>query len=196
MDHEVYQLNRAPRMVPCGPEIEEEICQEIFDSLKDDLQHMQDPAQPEEPGQGSASTSRLDPWSQFQWRMQMTPDHFWSRWQESCEEALRVAWDTHHQVLVAVALLEGHIKRLSCSGSHGQMGSCQHSHSRGCSRSHGRHPLAGNKEQIPSAADCTGDSVKGWAPSPSPARLSRQVTFKEHSMGGHLSVGGSLLNPD
>ena len=42
-------------------------------------------------------------------------DHFWNRQQKSCEEAFRVAEDTHHWVLVAATLLEGHIKRLGHS---------------------------------------------------------------------------------
>ena len=49
----------------------------------------------------------------------MTSNHFRNRWQESHEEALRVAQDAHCQVLVAAAQLEGHIERLGCSISHG-----------------------------------------------------------------------------
>ena len=121
--------------------------------------------------------------------MQATHDYFQSRWQEPCEEAMRVAQDAHHQVLVAATLLEGHIERTGCSfscgwsNSQGQSSSHQCSHSRRCTMSFRRCPPAGQQEQVPSAADNTGDSGKRQAPSPSPAKLRRQVTFKEHSSG-------------
>ena len=92
-------------MVPCDPEMEEEIHQEILDSLKEHLWHKWGPTQPEELGQGSASASRSDPQSKFHRRIQVTSDHLWNRWQESHEEVLRVAWDAHCQALVAAALL-------------------------------------------------------------------------------------------
>ena len=57
--------------------------------------------------------------AEFHARAQDMYDHFWNRLQESCKEALRVAPDAHHQVLVADALPEGHIKRLGHSVSHG-----------------------------------------------------------------------------
>ena len=65
----------------------------------------------------------------------------------------------------------------------------QHSHSAGCSRRHRRHPPVGDKEQVPSVAGHAGDSVKRWAPSPSPARLRRWVTFEEHGTGGTPQYG-------
>ena len=37
--HEVYQLRRGPRAVPCDPEMEEEIHPEILESLKECLWH-------------------------------------------------------------------------------------------------------------------------------------------------------------
>ena len=99
--------------------------------------------------------------------MQETYDHFQSGWQESCEEALRVARNAHHQVLVAAALLEGPIKRLSHpishdqSGSHGQLDSCQHSHSRRCTRRYSSHPPVSKQEQIPSVVDPLGTLQRG-----------------------------------
>ena len=54
---------------------------------------------------------------EFHARVQDMYDHFWNRQQESCEEALKVAQDDHHQVLAAAALLEGNIKRLAHSVS-------------------------------------------------------------------------------
>ena len=114
-------------------------------------------------------------------------DHFQNRWQESCEEALRVAWDAHHQVLAAATLLEGHIKKLGHSVSYGWsssqhwLGSHWHLGSRGCIRSHRRHPPADQEEQVPSVADHTEDPAKWWAPSLSPVRLRRWVAFEESS---------------
>ena len=119
---DVYQLKRAPRVVPCDLETEEEVCREILDSLKECLWHRWGSALPEEePRQGlsGAKTHRTTAQVVFHARPQDKYDHFWNRWQESHEEALRLAQDAHHQVLVATALLEGHIKRLGHSISHG-----------------------------------------------------------------------------
>ena len=177
-------------MVPCDPETEEEICWEILDSLKECLQHRWGSALPEEePRQSliSKRTCRTTAQAEFHGRAQDTYDNFQNRWQESCEKALRVAQDAHHQALVAAALLKGHIKRLGHSVSHGwsssqhPSGSCQHSCSRGCTRSCKRCPLASEQGQVPSVADHTVDPAKKWAPSPSPLRLRRQVTFEESS---------------
>ena len=91
-----------------------------------------------------------------------------------------------HQALVAATLLEGHIKRLSCSitngwsGSHGQLGSHQHSHSRIHMRSCRRCPSVSQQEQIPSAVGHTRDSAKRWAPFLSPVGSRRWVTFEQH----------------
>ena len=176
------------------PETEKEVCQEILNSLKEHLQHRWDPTQLEEPGWSSASASRSDPQSKFQLRTQVTSNHFRNRWQESCKENLRLASDAHCQALVATTLLGGHIERLNHSVSHGWSGNCgwlgshQHSHSGGWSRSCRRHPLAGDKEQVPSVAGHTGDSVKRWVPSPSPDRLRRWVTFGEHGTEWDTSV--------
>ena len=124
---------------------------------------------------------------EFHARVQDMYNHFWNRWQESCEEALRVAWDAHCWALVAATLLEGHIERLGHSISHGQsssqhqLGSYWHLGSRGHTRSCRRCLPAGQEEQVPSAADCTGDPAKRWAPSPSPVILRRWVAFEESS---------------
>ena len=75
---EVYKLMRAPETIPGDPREVEEVHQEILYSLKECLWHRKGPTQPEEPEQESAIMSRLDPWSDFQQRMQLTYDHFWS----------------------------------------------------------------------------------------------------------------------
>ena len=61
--------------------------------------------------------------AEFHARVQDMYDQFQNRWQESCEQALRVAWDAHCWVLAAATLLEGHTERLGCSVSHGQSSS-------------------------------------------------------------------------
>ena len=199
--HEVYQLKRAPRTVQGDLEATEETHQEILASLKEHFQCRQCPTQPEEQEQGLAGTSRSDPWSDFHQRMQVTYDHFQSRQQESCKEALRVVRNAHHQALAAAALLDGHIKTLShsisCgwSGSHGQLGSHWHSCSRRCTRSHRRCLPVNQQEQIPSVVGCPGDSAKRWAPSPSPVRSRRQVIFKESGTGESASVWESPPQP-
>ena len=47
--------------------------------------------------------------------MQATYDQFQNMWWDSCENALVVAQDAHHQVLAAATMLEGHNERLSHS---------------------------------------------------------------------------------
>ena len=83
---EVYKLKRARRSIPGDPREAEEVHQEILYLLKECLWHRQGSTQPEEPEQESAGRSRPDQWSNFQQRMQVTYDNFWSRWQESSEK--------------------------------------------------------------------------------------------------------------
>ena len=124
----------------------------------------------------------------------MTYDHFWSWWQESCEEALRVARGAHCQLLVAATLLEGHIKRLSCSiscgwsSSHWQLGRHQHPHHRRCMRSQRRCLSVSQQEQIP---QWQATPAKRWAPSLNPVRPQRWDIFKEHSTEGVPQCGRS-----
>ena len=62
----------------------------------------------------------------------MTYDHFRDLKEGSCKQAIAMAWDAHRQALVAMALLEDKIERLSHSVSHGhwqsgsQKQSCSH----------------------------------------------------------------------
>ena len=194
--NEVYQLKRAPRMVPCDPEMEKEIYQQSLDLLKECLQHRWGPAQSKEPRWGPISTRapRIPAQVDFHAKTQDAYDLFQNRHHESCKKALRVAWDAHHQVLAAANPLDGHIERLSCSvscrwsGSHGWSGSHQCLHSGGHSKSCRRCPQMGQQEQVPLVVGCIGDSADRQTLLPSPARLGRQVTFVEHSTGGDTSV--------
>ena len=117
--------------------------------------------------------------------MQVTCDHFSSFWawqQQSKEEALRMARETHCWVLAAAEMLEWHIKWLNCSvshgwhQSHGHSNSCQHSgsiwhsRSRRCSSCRGQTALP---------ADCLENPGRRWAALPSPVRPKRLVTFKD-----------------
>ena len=81
----------------------------ILDSVREHLQHRQECTQPEEKWDPT-STSRLNPHMEF-WARTHTPYQLIEP--DLCEEAMLVVWDVHHQVLVAVAILEDHIKRLS-----------------------------------------------------------------------------------
>ena len=117
--NKVYQLKRAPGMNPCNVEMAENICQEILDSIKEQLCCRWDHARPkEEPGQISTSTSRPDPLSEFQQMVCATYNHFRDLKEGSCKQALAVAWDAHRQALAAAALLKDKIERLSHSISH------------------------------------------------------------------------------
>ena len=199
--HEVYQQKRTPGMVLCNPEMEEEVHWEIIDLLKECLWHRQGPSLlEEEPKQSpiGTRTPRTPAQAEFHSWTQETYCWFQNKWQESCQEALRVARDAYHQVLVAAALLEGHIKRLGCSISHGQSisqwqsGTQQHLQSGGHSKSLRRCPQNGHPEQVPSVAGHTGDSTKRWGSLTQPC----QAPKVSHLQRGHLSVRGSLLDPD
>ena len=75
--NDMYQLWRSPSKSPCNAEMEESICQEILDSVRECLQHRQDQAQPEErPRWSPASTSKPDPQVEFWDKMHATYDHF------------------------------------------------------------------------------------------------------------------------
>ena len=69
------------------------------------------------------------------------------------------------------------------SANSGQFGIHWHLHSGGCSRSHGRHLLAGDKEQVPSVAGHTGDSAKRQAPLPSPPGSEGESPSKSTAWG-------------
>ena len=111
--------------MPCFEEMVEEICKEILEMLKEHLWHRQGPTQLEEELRQRSMdtrTSRTPAQAEFHDHTQATYDHFAhfrDRHQESQEEAIRVARDAHHWALVAAALLEGHIERLSHSISQG-----------------------------------------------------------------------------
>ena len=86
-------------------------------------------------------------------------------------------WDAHQQVLVAVALLEDRIERLSHSVTY------DHQHSGSCRQSGShrhRSQLAGHPLQVLQAASHHGGSVR-QAKSPSPCRLRWLVTFTKPS---------------
>ena len=162
----------------------------ILDSVKECLWHRWDSTQLEEESRQSPTstmTPRMPAQAEFHAWTQATYDHYQNMWQDSFEDALAVTWDTHCQALVAAAMLESHIERLSCSvtlgqpSDHGQLGSCWCLHSQECLRSGREHLLAGQQEQVPSLLAHTGDSSERQAPSPSPTRPRRHVTFEEFS---------------
>ena len=116
--HQVYQLKRNPGEVPCSHDTAQEIHIEILEMLKEHLQHRWGPTLLEEE-QRQATTSirntRTPAQAEFHARAQVTYDDLRNRHHDTCQEALAVVWDAHHQALVAAVLLEGHIERLSCS---------------------------------------------------------------------------------
>ena len=122
--HQVYQLKRNPREVPCSEDTMEETCLEILEMLKECLWHRWGPTQPER--ELRKRTSRMPAQAEFQNQAHVAYDHFhqfWNRQQESQKETLWVARDAHCWVLATAAILEGHIQQLSQSVSHGQHGS-------------------------------------------------------------------------
>ena len=128
---DVYQLQWLPGKMPCNVETEEQLCQEILDSVKECLWHKWDPTLQEEL-RCPTSTLRHDP--QADYSTQTHANYGWLKdmtW-GSCQEALAVVRDAHSQVLVAVALLEDKIERLRCSVSCGHWQSGSHRHSGSC----------------------------------------------------------------
>ena len=131
---DVYQLRKLPGRMLCDEEMEAHIHQEILDSVKECLWCKQLSTQPaEELRQSPASIPRINPQAYFQARNCTTYNRFMDvRW-DSCEEVLAIARDAHQRTLVAMALLEDKIERISCSlshshwysGSHRCLGSCQ-----------------------------------------------------------------------
>ena len=166
--HQVYQLKRNPGEVPCSHDMSQEIHIEILEMLKEGFQHRWGPALLEEEWRQATTNirnTRTLVQAEFRARVQVTYDDLRNRHHDTCQEALAVMWDAHHQALAEAVLLEGHIERLSCSISHGHSGShicsgsCWQSWSQGLSRSHTKHPLASPQAHIPPAEGHTGDAV-------------------------------------
>ena len=102
---DVYQLHRLPGWGRCEEATEEQLCQEVLDSIKEHLRVKQPPAQPEKQWmQLLANAHRPDPCMAFA-AMNC----------ETYEEMMALARDTQQWALVAVAILEEQIERISCS---------------------------------------------------------------------------------
>ena len=90
-----------------------------------------------------------------------------------------VARDNHQWTLVAAALLEDKIERMSCSLS------CSHQCSRNCrclgSHRWKRSQTVDYQTKVPQAMSHDGDPAKRWAQSPSPSQLRQWVTFTHSS---------------
>ena len=102
--------------MPYDEEMEELLCQEILDSVKEHLQCRWVPTLPEEElSWHSASTPRHDPQSNHSTRNCAIYCRFRNMKRDSCKETLAVVRDAHWQALVAMALWEDKIERLSHS---------------------------------------------------------------------------------
>ena len=82
--HQVYQLRKKPREVPCSQDTAEETHIEILKMLKEHLWHKWGPTQPEEPRQRSMGTrtTKMPAQAEFHTQTQATYDqfgHFWDR---------------------------------------------------------------------------------------------------------------------
>ena len=186
--HQVYQLRRKPREVPCSWDMAEETHIENLEMLREHLWHKWDPTQPEKPRWRSTGTrtTRTPAQVKFHTQMQATCDHFghlWDRQQEFQEEALRVARYTNCQVLATATMLEGHIEQPSCYISHGWHSSQGQSGSHWQSRSGGhlksRRYRRSHRGQTHLPVACPEQLVRRQVPLPSPAWLRRRVTFDE-----------------
>ena len=119
---DVYHLQRSLGKLPCDEEMEEHLHQEILDSIKEHLWHKWVPALPgEELSWHPAGTPRHNPQANYSTRNCATYDRFNDMKWCSCEEALAVVRDNQQQALVAAALLEDKIEKLSCSLSQSPM---------------------------------------------------------------------------
>ena len=107
--------------------------------------------------------------------------------EDSFDYALSQAREAHQQVLVATALLEGKIKRLSQSVSRKRLTCHQHSHSHGHSRRQSMGCLrrctmtlaGGDPSGVPSAMFCHEDHQGRLIQCPSPTQPRRWITFQE-----------------
>ena len=110
---------------------------------------------------GLTSTLRSDHQAELSHRMQARVDDLRNHREDSCDYALTKAREAHQWVLVATALLEGKIKRLSQSVSWKRLTSSWHS----CSHDHSRRWSRGCPRR------CTKTSA-GWDPSGVPSAMS------------------------
>ena len=171
--NDVYQLWRSPQKSPFEAKMEESVCQEILNSIKECLWHRQESDQPQgRLGQSPASASRPDLWAKFQDSVCAMYDHF---------------RDLKEGALVAATLLEDKIERLSLdcwwSGSHRQSGSDWY-----------RSQSAGHPLQVPQVASHHGGSVR-LAELPSPSRSRQWVTFAELSLDSSPERDAGLGEP-
>ena len=178
----VFQLRRLLGRMLCNKEMQAHIFQEILESVKECLWCKQLSALLGlELRWSPASVPRLDLQADFQARNCAACDRFMDVSWDSCEEALAAARDAHQRVLVAVALLEDKIEKMSHSLSH----SCWCSRSCRCSGSHQwrRSQPAYHWTKVLQAASHHGDPARKWDQSPSPSQLRQWVAFTSSSSG-------------
>ena len=165
---DMYQLWRSPGELPCDEEMDDLLCHETLDSIKEHLWHKQDTTLPgEEFSWCPTSTPRLT----IAPRTMLTIDWFKDTMWGSCEEALAVARDANWQALVARALLEDKMDRVSHSLSHGCQcsGSHWHSGNHGCLGNYQwRSQTVGHQTRVPQVESHQGEPNRRKAQSPSP----------------------------
>ena len=94
--NEVYQLQRLPSRSPCHGETEEQVCQEILDSIKECLWHRWGPAQLDKESKWSPTgNTKRDTKAVFQARTHAINDHFKNMQKDSCKRALATVRDAH-----------------------------------------------------------------------------------------------------
>ena len=173
----MYTIYGLPCKSPCDVEMEERTHQDILGSVKECLQHRQYHAQPEEGlRQTSAGASRPDLQAEFWDQMHAMYDHYKDLTEGSCEEHLAVVCNAYCWALVAAALLEDMIERLSHSLSCGCQHSRSHKHLESC---HQRSWAGSHQSAAPQVEVCQGGSSKRWAQSPSPGQSRRHITFED-----------------
>ena len=134
---DVYQLHRLPGWGRCEEATEKWPCKKVLDSIKEHLRLRQPPTQPErQQMQLPADTSRTDPHTAF-----ATMNH------RTYEEMMALARDTWQWALVAAAILEEQMERMSHSTGHQCSTSCWHFSSCQCSASHRRSRSLGWQEE-------------------------------------------------
>ena len=118
--HQVYALKRLPRPLLCGPERAQEITKDIVSSLKDCLRWRE--------GEQTGGDGELESASTcLSCHCNQAPQT--GRWDTSGEQELTEAREAHLQDLMAAAILEECIERLSQSTTRMQLGICHHSQS-------------------------------------------------------------------
>ena len=154
---DVYQLHRLPEKGQCEEATEEQLHKEVLDSIKEHLWLKQLPTHPErEQMQLPADAPQPNPHMAFA-AMNCSTYEFSAMNRETYEEMMALMRDNHQQALVAAAILEEWMERMSCSASWQCPTSCHWSSRHWWSSSHRRSRSLGQWQEGSQVTSCYGE---------------------------------------